>query len=272
MDIELEQPETWPDALRELVNRNRGQLVSYQLARERIDELLREDVGARIWPPKNQWREVYEALIKEAEALLLGHRLVGYHCTRLTAPEVVGIRANGLRALTPHLVAERINALKDAGEMQPERCAFFLDGPVLADYLANRRGTRAGSVWLCPNRSVLRDAPAVFGLLSYWGGEALYKGFEHEAGTAAELRSIGKPAIVRYAVPFDSVLASNVAPRLLSHAVTATIAHPEPSVSFDWNVRRDLAASEVTDIILFEDAGFDALTDQHSWVPPYRLP
>ncbi len=271
MDIELEQPETWPDALRELVSRNLEQLVSYQLERERIDELLREDVDARIWPPRNQWRDGYETLIKETEALLIGHRLVGYHCTRLTAAEVVRVRANGLRALTPYLVTERINALKDAAEMQPDRCAFFLDSPVLADHLANRRGTRTGSVWLCPNRSVLRDAPAVFGLLRYWGGEALYKGFVHEAAIAAELESIGQSAIVKCAIPFDSNLAATVAPKLLSHAVTPTITQPEPSVCFDLSVPRDLAASEVTDVILFEDARFDALTEQHSWVPPYRL-
>ncbi len=271
MDIELEQPETWPDELRQLVNQHREQLISYQHAREWIEELQRADVGARIWPPRNPWQGSYKTLLGQTEALLAGHRFVGYHCSRLTPGEVATIRSTGLRALTSNLVYERIQALGDAGDMLPERCAFFLGSSVLGAYLANRRGFRTGLVWLCPNRSVLQDAAAVFGLFRYWGGEVLYKGFVHDAAVAAELGGIGQPAIVKCAVPFDRDLIATVAPRLLSHAVRPTIAYPEPSANFDWGVPRDLAGSEVTDVILLDDARFEDLTGQRGWSSEYRL-
>lgn len=103
-------------------------------------------VQARITSPTNPYRLEYEALLLRAEALLQDHRLVGYHCSRLTSAEIERIWREGLRALSQHLVRERLEALADAGEMHPGRRTFFLNSPALHVHLANAREARAGMV------------------------------------------------------------------------------------------------------------------------------
>jgi hypothetical protein len=177
-----------------------------------------------------------------------------------------------LRALSPSLVRERLEALVDAGEMSAAQCLFFLDHPMVHAHLSNRHGTRTGLVWLCPNRSTLRDASAVYRLFGSWGGEALYAGFEDDPSVVEVLTGLGQPAILKCAVPLPSDnLHGCRAAHLLSNAVQEQIEHPEPSPTFDWSMRRDLAPSEVLDIITIDDPCFEALTGYLAWAPERRI-
>jgi hypothetical protein len=271
-DIELEDFASWPEELRGFVEARRRQLVAYQRERQRIDRLGWTDVRVRVEPPPNEHRPAYEEAVAHAEALLHGHRLVGYHCTRLTPDEMRRIRTEGLRALSPNLVQERLEALVDAGEMSRAQCDFFLHSAMLQAHLANRHGNRTGMVWLCPNRSTLRDSSGVFRLFRSWGGEALYAGFERDASAFGVLSRLGVPAIVKCAVtlPTDALHGCRAA-NLLSNAVRHEIEHPEPSPTFDWCVRRDLEPTEVVDIVVLDDPRFEELTGHAQWPEDHRL-
>lgn len=271
-DFELELPQTWPVTVRELVDENRKALIAYQRERGRIDRLGWTDVSVRINPPINPHRAGYDALLARAETLLRGHRLVGYHCTRLTPAEVGQIRREGLRALSPDLVRGRLEALVDAGEMSAANCRFFLEHSMPLSDLANRHGQRTGLVWLCPNRSTLRVASAVYRLFRSWGGEALYVGLEDDPTMIAVLTALGKPAIVKCAVPLPSDdLHGCRGAHVLSCAVRDLIEYPDPPATFDWSVQRDLVPSEVLDVIAIDDPRFDALTGYRTWGPQYRI-
>lgn len=271
-DFELELPETWPEDVYRVVEDGRDALVAYHHERQRIDRLGETDVQVRIDPPANAYRPAYDALVERTEAMLRGHRLVGYQCTRLTSPEALQIRTDGLRALSPALAQARVEAVVQAGLMTQEQYRFFLDSPVVQAHLDNRHGHRTGKVWLCPNRSSLRQASAVHRLFRSWGGEAFYAGFEDDADVAGVLRDLGQPAIVKCAVPLPSDdLYGCRAAELLSNAVCAQIARPEPSPSFDLKVPRDLDPSEVIDVIAFEDLRFEELTGHREWPADYRL-
>lgn len=271
-DFELELPHTWPAQVRGLLEEGRETLIAYQRERERIDVLGRTDVWARMDPPVNPYRTDYDAVVACAETLLHGHRMVGYHCTRLTASEVGQIHREGLRALSADLVRDRFQALVGSGEMTAERCRFFLDHPMLRARLFDCHGARAGLVWLCPNRSTLCDASGVHRFFRAWGGEAVYAGFEDDPSVFAELRAIGMPAIVKCAVPLpvDKTYGCRAA-HLLSNAVRDKIEYPEPSPAFDWSVQRDITPSEVLDVITLDDPRFDELTGYRRWEPQYRL-
>lgn len=271
-DFELELPQTWPAGVRGLVEENHEVLIAYQRERERINRLGWTDVLMRMDPPANRHRDDYDTVLARAETLLRGHRLVGYHCTRLTAAEVNKIRREGLRALSRDLVRERLQGLVNTGEMSVERCRFFLDHPVLNAHLANHHGTRTGMLWLCPNRSTLRDPSNVYRLLRSWGGEILYAGFECDLSVVAVLTALGRPAIVKCAVtlPVDDIDGCRAA-HLLSRAVHDQIECPEPSPTFDLGVRRGLAPSEVLDIITLDDPRFEELSDCRNWGPEHRL-
>lgn len=271
-DFELELPQTWPAALRVFVEESREALVAYQRERGRIDRLGWTDVRVRMDPPINRHRAGYDTVLQRTETLLRGHRLVGYHCTRLTPAEVRRVRRDGLRALSPELMRERLESLVDAGEISAAQCHFFLNHRMLHAHLSNRHGTRTGLVWLCPSRSTLRDAAGVYRLFRSWGGEALYGGFEDAPSVSGVLTALGQPAIVKCAValPADDLNGCRAA-HLLSIAVRHQIEHPEPSPTFDWSVRRDLASSEVLDIITMDDSRFEALTRYRAWAPEHRI-
>ncbi|WP_256647064.1 hypothetical protein [Thermomonas paludicola] len=271
-DFELELPQTWPAAVRVLVEENREDLIAYQRERGRIDRLGCTEVRVRMDPPINPHRAGYDTVLARTEALLSGHRLVGYHCTRLTRAEVCRVRRDGLRTLSPELMRERLESLVDDREISAAQCRFFLDHPILHTHLSNRHGTRTGLVWLCPNRSTLREPTGVYRLFRSWGGEALYAGFEDDPSVVAVLTALGRPAIVKCAVPLpvDDLHGCRAA-HLLSNAVSEQIEHPEPSPTFDWSVRRDLAPSEVLDIITIDDPRFEALTGYRAWTPEHRI-
>ena len=271
-DFELELPESWPEGVRRVVEDGRDVLLAYHHERQRIDRLSWNDVRVRVNPPINAYRPAYDDLVERTEALLHGHRLVGYHCTRLTPSEALEICTHGLRALSPSLMHVRLEAAVQAGLMPPAQQQFFRNSPMVQAHLANCHGHRTGYVWLCPNRSSLRYASAIYRLFRSWGGEALYAGFEDDAAVAGVLRSIGLPAIVKCAVPLpvDDLYGCRAA-QLLSNAILPLIAYPEPSPSFDWKIPRDLNPSEVIDVIGFEDQRFEDLTGYRKWPVDYRL-
>lgn len=272
VDFELELPQSWPAAVRVFVEENRETLIAYQRECERINRLAWTDVRMRLDPPINLHRAGYDTVLARVETLLRGHRMVGYHCTRLTRAEVGRVRSDGLRALSPNLTRERLEALVGAGEMSAAQCRFLLDHPMVHAHLSNRHGTRTGLVWLCPNRSTLHDASGVYRLFRSWGGEALYSCFEDDSSIAAVLQALGQPAIVKCAVPLPSDdLHGCRAAHLLSNAVCELIEHTEPSPTFDWSVQRNLTPSEVLDIITISDPRFEALTGCRAWAPEHRI-
>jgi hypothetical protein len=94
--------------------------LAYQRERQRIDRLGWTDVQTRIRPPPNPYRSDYEALVERTKQLLTDHRLVGYHCTRLTATEVESVRTHGLRPLSAEFALQRLQVRLEAGELSRE--------------------------------------------------------------------------------------------------------------------------------------------------------
>jgi hypothetical protein len=271
-DVELEMPATWPPAMQALAATERDTVVAYQQARASIDRRGRDDIQWRIRPPPNPYAPAYEALLERTEALLHGHRLVGYHCTRLTPSEVDAVRYGGLKELSADRLWERVHASVRAGDLPREVAAVFTRDALLREHLDNRHGQRTGFVWLTPNRSALRESAGVFRFFQHWGGEVLYAGRER-AGDAvgAALTRLGRPKIVQCAValPIDGQRGCYGA-RFLSQLVADTVDYPEPPPSFDLGLRRDLPASEVLDIIDIDDARFEALTGYSHWPREHR--
>lgn len=271
-DIELEQPDIWPQALRQLIEENKKLLLAYHHETKRIERLCQNDIRARIDPPPNPHRPEYEDLVLHAESLLADCRLVGFHCTRITPSETERIRAEGLRALSASLLREKLEALVDAGEMSLKQSQFFLNSPEVETNLANRVGDRTGLVWMCANRSTLSEGASVYRLFRSWGGEALYGGFENGASNGEVLKRIGRPAIIQCAIPLPiNQLYGCYATRFFSKAVSQTISYPEPSPYFDCKVARDLDPSEIMDIIHFDDPRFKALTSHQNWRVQHRI-
>ena len=109
MDVEIEDIDSWPPGFREAVMQSMSLVISYHEECSRIGK-YREggDVLLQIHPPENRYKQDYRTLVERLEALLLPHRIVSYHCTRLTQEEIVDIKQEGLQVLTTNLVNKRL--------------------------------------------------------------------------------------------------------------------------------------------------------------------
>jgi hypothetical protein len=129
----------------------------------------------------------------ELQALLVGHKVRAYHCTRLLEHEVAGIREQGLRRLTPGLIADRIAAAHAAGAIDDDLRSRLSSRNALEWENAS---SREGRVCVVLSRNTFDNhASGAAPLLETWGGEGIYFAWDRTS-TEDDLRRIGRPAIV----------------------------------------------------------------------------
>ena len=272
-NVEIEVEDTWPPDFLQDVVQHRDLILSYQREEQRIDSLRQNDIFARVDPPRNKFKDRHNELLDRLDELLTKHRIIGYHCTRLTAGEIAAIKSKGLRLLSPDLVRQRLDQCVADGYMTPTHRAYLDNSQTMRDSLGNRHGNRTGMIWFCPNRSTLRDASGVHRLFRSWGGEAVYVGHEDDKHVGPVLASIGTPCIVKCAIPFpcDEPYHPKFAARFFSQFIRNDIEYAEPPAAFDLRTRRDMRASEVLEVIEFSDPQFESLTGCSTWSPHYRI-
>ncbi len=107
--LEIENQTCWPPEFANGIAGNRSLLLDFHRERSRIDGIAENDVRARIDRPDNRFERDYRTVVARLEALLLPHRIVAYHCTRLTPGEIAAITTSGMRLLSPALVQSRLD-------------------------------------------------------------------------------------------------------------------------------------------------------------------
>jgi hypothetical protein len=200
--VEIEDQKSWPQDFVEQAGQNRDLILAYHRERQRIDRLCEDDVFIRVEPPENEYGSGYDELVERLDKILTRHRIVGYHCTRLTPREISGIKSDGLQLLSPALVRRRLDRCVADGHLTSVHREYLDNSQLMRESLGNKHGNRTGMIWFCPNRSTLQQSSGVFRLFRSWGGEAVYVGLEQDEKIAAVLASIVTPCVVKCAIPF----------------------------------------------------------------------
>ena len=265
--VEIEDEATWPTEFLERARAGRRLVVSYQRERRRIEELGQQNISARANHSRNAFLPEYDRLVETLEGILSSHRVVGYHCTRLTSGEATDIRVNGLRVLSLELVRVKLRHCFADGHLTQANFAYLQNSPHIADSLRDPYGQRTHQVAYCPNQSTLRSAGHVYRFFQSWGGEVAYGGHENDSRIGQVLRRIGVPYIIMCAVPYADVKewCHPLAEKFLSQFVSGKVKDPEPSAGFDLFATRDLAPGNVLDLISGRDPRFAALTHYKNW-------
>ncbi len=271
--VEIEDIESWPANFREEAVKNKPLLISYHQESRRISRLGEEDLIARAHPPHNEYKAEYSALADRLEIILMDHKIVGYHCTRLTASEIRAVKDSGLKILTKELVWERFNQALDDGHLTKEQILEIESGDDLKDNLDDKNGVRTEMIWFCANRSLLREYRGVYRLLRSWGGEAVYRGHENDDPLSQTIRNVGTPCIVKCALPFSEAghFWINFSERFLSYLVTDVIESPEPHAQFEIYANRNLAPTEILEIFDISHPEFVQLLDYNKWKDEFPL-
>lgn len=196
--IAIDHEETWPAALLRLLESHLGMLTVYEERRHTIDLMSLSD-RLVAGDPHYPFREQRAEIIREADGLVQGEMLLGYHCTRLLPHEIEEIRCEGLSPLSRDLIERRIRRAVAAGHLQPAIAARLLD---VNEACAEGRNGRTYFIF---TKSLLAEEGGVVWLLSCWGGEAIYARHEAHPATGACLRKLGVPCIVEAAIPVPCI-------------------------------------------------------------------
>jgi hypothetical protein len=222
------------------------------------------------WELRHIGRENIKVNVAEFERASLGlrtalnpHTLHGYHCTRLTQPEIDAIILHGMHPSSATMLRSRIAALLDAG----------LITALIAKRLSSENQAnaifRSGMIWFCfyPPRNVTQQGVERF--FRCWGGEALYNLHERNPRVAPILNRIGVPCLVEADVPIASLeihsyLDSKVARRFLVKRGLKTI----ESIDHEDRAKQPIPAGNIRRIIRFPERDFIRLTRCDKWTPP----
>lgn len=124
--------------------------------------------------------------------LFLGYRLRAYHCTRLLPLETRHVREHGLALLTISLVTKRIDEAEAAGAITSQLASTLRQENALVKRDGSRREDQI--CFILSDDALRNDVSALGGLLTTWGGEAIFKPAYPQVRTS--LAKLGTPTIV----------------------------------------------------------------------------
>lgn len=177
--IRLDDPDAWPSALRELACR----AVDYPGCQSQFtaDLELPTEVGSAI------------------DSILAERGIVVYQCARLLDSEIIDIKANGLRACSDSLLADKLKAAVDEGLLTPEQVIHLANEGVLR-YENHRKGRLNLVCALTLLRTVVVVEDGVEPLFGHWGGEITYfaQMSDRNGALSKTLRSMGQPVLIEF--------------------------------------------------------------------------
>ena len=270
MDVEIEDINSWPPEFQKLAIQNKALVISHHEECLRIYRFYEDDDYLRKNPPKNRYKQSYRALVDQLEALLAPHRLIAYHCSRLTREEIVIIKQDGLRILTADLVNKKLDRSLSHGYLTKAEYECIKNSPHLFESLHNQLDSRTGMIHFCASRTTLRDDHAVFRFFRCWGGEALYRGHEQDSHVIGR---IGMPCIVVCAIPFTRISQGfrELSEHFLRYLVSDELGLTDFYLTVDIRIEENLRSSEILDIIEYSDPRFEELTTVSSWPSQYQI-
>lgn len=177
----------------------------------------------------------------ELRQLLAGHKVLAYHCTRQLDYEIGGVRSQGLRRLSPELVADRLRGACERGFLTPDQHASLSMTTVFA---LGEQENREGQICLILGRSTLdREAHGCAPLLETWGGEGIYWGAPERDPL---LQSLGRPAIVVAGIDLDD--REKAWAFCLGASFVAKLRGEEEMAGAEIFYRADIPAEDIFDI------------------------
>jgi hypothetical protein len=244
MDIEV--PDSWPDDLLAYLDRHHRLFLDWETEPRKVTPFT------------------YDRAIYGLRDALQPYAISGWHCTRLTKPEIATIISTGMQLPDAAMLNRRIDALLNAG--------------FVSETVANRLKTenqahesnRAGMIWFCFFPPRLAGEQGVARFFRHWGGEALYNSHENDPETGVAIKSIGVPCLVEADVPIAHLephggLDFKVVQRFLIHRGYQT----RESVEHEDRTKRPLPAENVRRVISFPEPEFIRLTGCDSWSDPF---
>lgn len=243
--LQLDQPDNWPADLQSYLCKHYDLFLGWETGIGRPDEVA------------------YDRAIYDLADILRRYAIIGWHCTRLTAPEARAIIKSGMQLPDGVMLGRRVDELVKAGQVS---AAIALR--LKSENQANDQN-RKGMIWFCFFPPWLGGEGGIERFFRHWGGEALYNSHEDDATTSPVLGRIGNPCLVEADVPLEVLenrtgLAFKVVHRYL---ISRGYQTGEP-VAHEDRAKTAIPATSIRRIIRFPDPEFCTLTGCSTWCRP----
>lgn len=184
--IILDQINSWPKNVLELVKKHEQSLIGYFQEEKRVEKIGRTDLKIRYNRPQNPFGDEWIEVVDTIDEILCEYKIVGFHCTKLMDYEIKDVIEYGLIPLDRNFANNRINTLFDKGLISEELRNKIIDKAELSEKI------RTGRIFLFHCLSTLKDEWGLKKLFGFWGGESIYQYLKN----STELSQIGIPCIV----------------------------------------------------------------------------
>lgn len=245
--IILDKPETWPTAFNQIMELNSGLIKNYLREEEKIKELYLSARFSRI--ELNPYKLKFQELIFEMEQILVNHKIMGLHCTRLLDDEIGNLKKEGLKPLSKELAISKINLAFSKGLISTDLKLELLNKE---EYQLE---CRTAMVYFFHCISTLKNEHGLKKLFGYWGGEAIY--MYNKDSTA--LKKIGVPCIVLLSV---NIVELNSLYPLSERMIKGYFKNDFESQDSDSKMDKPVPVLEV---IEYSDTKFEELTNYSNW-------
>lgn len=261
-DMLLDDETTWPREVVRFIEENRALFDDWHRPASEARERDRKP-GDHSSGPRFPWQQ-HDHAVGRLGALLKPHTLEpGYHCTRLTDPELEAIRTGGMRLQNAKLLADRIRVLEQEGVIDAE-AAVALIGDNQAD-----AANRAGMLWFCFFPPHLAGESGIEIFLRYWGGEALSRSHYQDSVRGPLLRPIGRPCLVVADVPIAGLSeVFGLSVKLIRRYFLNRGGRIAEEIDHEGFATTALPASSIRRIVCFPEPEFVDLTKCGTWRRP----
>jgi hypothetical protein len=256
---------TWPPEVRRYLDRRKADLIAHRGFDRKEHEAYFEGnrTGKRYQRRPNPYTETRRETEAEVERLLQTEVLRGWHCTRLTDPEIDHVVSHGMGLPGPEMLGDRIWALVKSKVIDRKTA-----DKLIAENEAEDEH-RQGMIWFCFFPPAAAGQHGIERFFRCWGGEALYNSHEVDPVMAPILGCIGQACVIEADVPVHSLAPYG---SLGKHTVDTYLAwfgvDPGDDPKHEAAAIQPIPAKNIVCVIRFGDNDFESLTDCSSWDPP----
>lgn len=260
MNLEIES--SWPPVLMDYLNENAETLMAYAQREEDDNERVVSGESSAFLSP-NPFLDAHQKAQTDVVQILQDTTLRGWHCTRLTAKEVVYIKQYGMQLPNQSVLKSRVEQVQNDGLISvdvAERLNFVNKA---------NDNNRKGMIWFCFFPPFRGGQHGVERFFRQWGGEALYNSHESDSVTGVELTKIGQPCLIEADVPVAyfpefTWLGDHLIRRYLVQRGLKT----EECVNHTNRSLQQIPPENIVRIVMYGDDDFTCLTRCDQWSPP----
>ena len=206
---------------------------------------------------ENKFQIEFDSKATLLSSILDSPKFVAYHCTRLTAAEVIHINNLGLEPLSTELIEIKLKRVFENNLLNDKEYKFLLN-----HNLSNQQN-RSGRIWFILDSELLKRPNSVRSFFEFWGGESCFFDLDENSPIKKKLRTIGVPYIVEVLLGEEELNSrESISVMMCKYWIRERHGTEVFPSLFDVKIN---TSKKVSRLFSFENKEFEELTNYSTW-------